>query len=149
MKTRVISGFPGVGKSTLFERSEGRGRVVLDSDSSKFSWANEAERVRHSEWPANYIQHIRENHGKAYIILVSSHDVVRDALVEAGIEFELVYPGADMKKEYIKRYVDRGNNPAFVRLLEENYDKWIEWLMKQTGCVHKPLGPGQYLADVL
>jgi hypothetical protein len=147
MKTRVISGFPGVGKSTLFGLSVNL--TVLDSDSSRFSWANEAERIRHPQWPANYIEHIRENRGKADIILVSSHDVVRDALVEAGIEFELVYPGAEMKAEYIKRYVDRGNSPAFVKLLEANYETWIAGLMNQSGCVHRPLGPGQYLSDVL
>lgn len=147
MKTRVISGFPGVGKSTLFGREENL--VVLDSDSSKFSWANEAERIRHPQWPENYIQHIRENQGRADIILVSSHDVVRDALVAAGIDFELVYPGPEMKEEYIKRYVDRGNSPEFVKLLEANYEAWIAGLMKQSGCVHRPLGPGQYLADVI
>lgn len=147
MKTRVVSGFPGVGKSTLFNRQGGL--VILDSDSSTFSWANEAERVRHPEWPTNYIDHIRENQGKADIILVSSHDEVRKALVAAGIEFELVYPGAEMKAEYIKRYVDRGSSPDFVKLLEANYEKWIEGLMGQPGCVHRPLGSGQYLSDVL
>ncbi len=147
MKARVVSGFPGVGKSTLFGRS---GNLkILDSDSSKFSWENEAERIRHPQWPTNYIDHIRENQGEADIILVSSHEEVRKALVAAGIEFELVYPGAEMKGEYIKRYVDRGNSFAFVRLLEANYEKWIEGLMEQSGCIHRPLGSGQYLSDVL
>lgn len=147
MKTRVVSGFPGVGKSTLF--GQAGNLTILDSDSSKFSWADEAERIRHPQWPANYIDHIRENQGKADIILVSSHDVVRDALIQAGIEFELVYPALEMKAEYIKRYIDRGNSPAFVKLLEVNYDVWITGLMKQTGCVHRSLRPGQYLSDVL
>ena len=149
-KTRVISGFPGVGKSTLFRSLRHLEHVtVLDSDSSKFSWENEAERIRHPQWPANYIDHIRENLRKADIILVSSHEVVRDALVKAGIEFELVYPGPEMKAEYIKRYVDRGNNPKFVEMLETNYDTWIAELMNQTGCTHLVLGPGQYLSHVL
>jgi hypothetical protein len=147
MKTRIISGFPGVGKSTLF--GQPGNLTVLDSDSSKFSWANEAGRIRHPEWPTNYIDHIRENQGRVDMILVSSHDVVRNALVEAGIEFELVYPGPDMKDEYIKRYVDRGNNPAFVKLLEANYETWIAELARQPGCIQRPLGPGQYLSDVL
>lgn len=147
MKTRVISGFPGVGKSTLFDRLANHS--VLDSDSSKFSWGDEAKRIRNPEWPSNYIKHIQENLGKVDFILVSSHDVVRNGLVEAGIEFELVYPGPEMKAEYIERYVDRGNSPAFVKLLEANYEAWIAELVQQVGCIHRPLGPGQYLSDVI
>ena len=67
----------------------------------------------------NYIEHIRENQGKADIILVSSHDVVR------------------------------GNSTAFVKLLEGNYEMWIVELMSQMGCIHRPLGSGQFLSDVL
>ena len=147
MKTRIISGFPGVGKSTLF--GQFGNLKILDSDSSKFSWENQAERIRHPQWPMNYIEHIRENQGKVDIILVSSHDVVRHALVEAGIEFELVYPGLEMKNEYISRYVDRGNSTAFVKLLEGNYEIWIAELMSQMGCIHRPLGSGQFLSDVI
>jgi adenylate kinase len=77
--TVVVSGFPGVGKSTLF--AQAKGRRILDSDSTDFSWADAAKKVRHPNWPQNYIDHIRNNLGRADIILVSSHDVVRDALV--------------------------------------------------------------------
>ncbi len=146
-ETSVVSGFPGVGKSSLFERS---GELkILDSDSSRFSWADAPNRIRHPEWPSNYIGHIRENLGKADIILVSSHDVVRNALVEAGISFVLVYPALDMKDEYIQRYVTRGNSPAFVKLLQTNYVIWIQELERQPGCKHVLLGRGQYLSDVL
>ncbi|MBI5421052.1 MAG: hypothetical protein HZA35_01935 [Parcubacteria group bacterium] len=146
-KTIVVSGFPGVGKSTLFNNPNGL--TLLDSDSSGFSWLNQAEKIRHPEWPANYIQHIRENLGKVDLIFVSSHDVVRDALVEAGIQFTLVYPGLDMKDEYIQRYIQRGNAGAFVALLQANYEIWIHDLMKQEHCTHVVLQPGQYLADVI
>lgn len=147
MRKLVISGFPGVGKSWLFGNPNGL--TVADSDSSNFSWANAAEKIRHPEWPSNYIQHIREKRDETDIIFVSTHKEVRDAMVVAAIPFILVYPSPDMKEEYIKRYVDRGNAPGFVHLLEQNYETWIAELQAQTNCTHVVLGPGQYLADVL
>ena len=142
----VVSGFPGVGKTTLFSKNEGL--VLLDSDSSKFSWEDAANRVRHSEWPANYISHILENMNSADAIFVSSHQEVRDALVANDLAFVLVYPGLEMRDEYIQRYKDRGNKSFFVALLEENYEEWIQGLMEQQHCVHVVLKPGQYLSDV-
>jgi len=111
-KTLVISGFPGIGKSHFFRKN--KDKVVLDSDSSKFSWIEKG--IRHPDFPNNYIKYIKENLayinplgvGKADIILVSSHKNVRDALVENDIPFTLVYPSRDIKEEYLQRYKDRG-----------------------------------------
>ncbi len=122
---------------------------VLDSDSTNFSWSDETKTQRNPEWPQNYITHIQENRDTSDLLLVSSHDVVRTALVEAGIPFTLVYPSLDMKDEYIQRYIQRGNNESFVALLEANYEKWITELMAQQGCTHVVLKSGEYLSDVL
>lgn len=143
----VICGFPGIGKTTLLDRV-GKS-TILDSDSSNFSWANQAKNERNPDWPGNYIDYIKKNHDKADVILVSSHDVVRNALVNAGIKFTLVYPSLQMREEYIKRYKDRGNDEKFVKLLETNYENWIKELMAQKGCTHVVLQSGQYLSDVI
>jgi hypothetical protein len=82
-------------------------------------------------------------------ILVSSHKDVRDALVKKGIPYVLVYPNRDIKDEYIKRYKDRGNNDAFVDLLDKNWDNWMDEMDNQEGCSKVKLGSGQYLTDVI
>lgn len=144
MKTKVYSAFPGVGKTTYFNSTD---RNVLDSDSSKFDKKN---------FPTNYIEHIERNieDPKVDKILVSSHKDVRDALVKKGIPFVLVYPDRSLKDEYIKRYKNRGNNDAFVELLEKNWDMWMDemdGMNPQEGqSLYKvKLGPGQYLTDVI
>ena len=70
----------------------------------------------------NWFEHIEKNIEDPSVdkILVSSHKDVRDALVKKGIPFVLVYPNKDIKDEYIQRYKDRGNNDAFVELLDKN-----------------------------
>jgi len=137
-QTRLISAFPGCGKSHLF-RNKGT-RTILDSDSSKFN---------KDYFPENYMQHIKNNMGKADIILISSHDVVRDALVENELPFTLVYPDRSIKEEYIQRYKDRGNEDSFVKLLQENWDNWMDGMENQKGCDHIKLQKGQYLSDVI
>ena len=135
--TKIYVGFPAVGKSHFYKYSKLK---VLDSDSSKFD---------KDYFPENYIKYIKNNIGKVDIILISSHDIVRDALVEEGIEFNLVYPNITLKNEYIQRFKDRGSNETFIKLINENWNDWITQLQNQNGCKKIELIKGQYLSDVV
>ena len=143
-QTKIISGFPAVGKSVLTKQSN---LVVLDSDSSLFSWIKKGE--RHPDFPGNYIQHIKENVGKADYILVSSHDNVRSALKENNIDYTLVYPSIELKNEYIKRYKDRGNEESFISFIDSKWNEFIEDIEKETHPTMLKLVENQYLSDVL
>ncbi|QDJ96388.1 hypothetical protein Xoosp13_202 [Xanthomonas phage Xoo-sp13] len=116
IKGKVICGFPGIGKSALFKELKDSDYKVLDSDSSTFP---------KSDFPNNYIKHIKDKQEDGYTILASSHDVVRDALLKEEMMFTLVYPDKSLKKEYLKRYADRGSQESFIKLLDSNWDKWI------------------------
>lgn len=118
--TLLISGFPGVGKTSLYQKSSGD-FIILDSDSSTFDKA---------EFPNNYIRHIKENIGKVDIILVSSHKDVRLALESNNIEFFLVYPNIGLKDEYLERYKKRGSTQAFIDLISKNWELWINEIIE-------------------
>jgi hypothetical protein len=138
----IISGFPGIGKSELF-KIYGEGKVS-DSDSSKFP---------KDAFPANYIAHIKDlitNSNKKYI-LISSHKVVRDALIAEGIPFFLVYPNENCKDEYINRYIQRGSPEAFVNLLSNNFNSFVQECKttNSPNVTHIELSNSQYLSDVL
>ena len=141
---KVVAGFPGVGKSVLFKNSN---LNVLDSDSSKFSWIEPG--VRHPDFPQNYINHIKVNIGVADIILVSSHDVVRKALAESGIEYYLVYPDISLKEEYLDRYRQRGNDEKFIALLKSKWEEFILSIEEETFPTLLKLSSNQYLSDVI
>ena len=136
--TLVISAFPGCGKSHFFRTNSDK--IVLDSDSSKFD---------KSDFPRNYIEHIKSNIGKVDFIMVSSHKEVREALVNNKIDFTLVYPDILIKDEYIQRYKDRNSSESFIKLLNDNWENWIEELENQIGCKKIKLQEGQYLSDVI
>ena len=135
--SNIVSGFPGIGKSSVFRDERLR---VADSDSSTFD---------KTQFPANYIEHIQKTAPTVDFIMVSSHDVVRAALVEQGMPFVLVYPSRDQKTDYLKRYVERGSPAAFIKLMDEKWDDFLAQCEQQTGCIHVVLQPGQYLADVI
>lgn len=162
----VLSAFPGCGKSEIFKRATELGLKpcfvefdettnmynlavaktfgipVFDSDSSKFDKA---------AFPGNYISHIQNvlNTFDDVVILVSSHDNVREAMREAGIEYHLVYPQLELKGEYIERYKGRGSPDAFVNMMDE---KWVDFI---ESCENDPtphkhaLGEGEFLVDYL
>lgn len=152
--TQIISAFPGTGKTEYWGRSNFMYSLdpadkVLDSDSTK--WSKLEDGSLNPEFPENYIQHINDNIGKVGVILVSSHENVRQALVDANIPFWLVYPYDDpfTKKEYIERYVARGSVPAFIDLVHSNWSDWITSCDLQKGCRKNQLGPDSYLSDVM
>jgi uncharacterized glyoxalase superfamily protein PhnB len=149
-KTKVISAFPGTGKSHLTASHDGEG-AVLDSDSSDYSWVHKEDgsKERNPEFPGNYIDHIVHNIGTASLILVSTHEDVRDALVNHGIEFTLVYPDQTLKDEYLQRFRDRGSPDGFVDLMDKNWDTFIGQLQDQEGATHVQLQAGQHLSDIV
>jgi len=154
----VLSAFPGTGKTTLFETVEGFKKpdssekpsyipVILDSDSSKFSWIRPGE--RHPDFPNNYIEHIKENLATADVILTSTHKVVRDALREAGINFTIVFPLTNCKEHYLQRYIDRGSPESFVNLMDNNWDNFIAELEEDPNPEKLRLVENHFIKDLM
>lgn len=150
--TKIISGFPGIGKSFLFNESllKKKNITILDSDSSKFSWIiKDGVKQRNPDFPLNYVQHIKENTGKVDYILVSSHEEIRSALLTMNIPFTLVYPKISCKNVYIERYKERGSPESFIELVKNNWDAWINALDSALATNKVVLSGNQYLSDIL
>ena len=143
MHTQIISAFPGTGKTHYSNNNYN----ILDSDSSSFSWLSKG--VRNKNFPSNYISHIGERIGDYLIIFVSSHESVRSGLSKFGINFTLVYPHYDLKKEYLERFKIRGNDLHFIKMIDENWDKFFTQLINQKSCNHRILLSGEYITSVL
>lgn len=132
MKTKIISAFPGTGKSHFHRNNP---TISIDSDSSLFSWIYiNNEKVRNPEFPSNYIKHIKENINKTNYIFVSSHKEVRQALHEANLDFYLVYPNINQLELYISKYENRGSPKEFINLVKNNWNNWISELQEETNC---------------
>lgn len=151
-ETKIISAFPACGKSYYYEKYNSKDFVVLDSDSSHFSWVKDENGdntdVRNPLFPNNYINHIKSNLGKADIIFVSSHEVVLDALEDNSIEYSIVTPTIDLKEEWLKRFVERGNNEGFISFLSKNFENFVKSLQERNANI-VALKSEQFIEDVM
>lgn len=143
MKSKlVISGFPGIGKSHFFcDNPNGyKGHLISDSDSSTFDKAH---------FPQNYIDHIKSllSDENDRIILVSSHESVRKAMKDNGIEYLVIVPLYTGYTEYINRYKERGSSPEFINLMENNFDKFLDSCIDEENSYF--LYSDWYLSDFL
>ena len=100
MRTKIVSAFPGMGKTTYHKNNP---KTTLDSDSSGFSWViNESgEKVRNSEFPQNYINHIKENipNEKFDISLKVSFDNIQEDLNKLDNENKELKDPIDIPKD--------------------------------------------------
>ena len=86
MNTKIIAGFPGIGKTYLYnliQKDTTKRFSAIDSDSSTFD---------KKDFPKNYMEHILGNVGKVDLIFISSHKEIRDALTASGIPYNLIFP---------------------------------------------------------
>lgn len=138
--TKIISGFPGIGKSYLTQTSD---LVVSDSDSSKFD---------KQYFPENYIDHISliTKAGNYDYVLVSSHKEVRELLAKDHKYF-LVYPDASLKEEYMERYRRRGSPQPFLDLMDKNFENFVAECkdFQHPNVTHVVLQKDETLKDVL
>ena len=159
----IISGFPGIGKSTIAAPVETNqdvdvllqgnpelaGLTFHDSDSSKFSWSEPG--VRHPDWPQNYLEHIQSIDGENQIVFVSTHAEVRHALHHASMPFMVVAPHPGDKDIYLQRYLQRGSSEGFVNLLTAQWDNWLKELAREAPMpmMTFQLRPESFLLDQL
>lgn len=159
----VISAFPGSGKSTISNNAEQYGlkkafvswderegveimipktfgTPVFDSDSSIFP---------KDGFPNNYVEHIKGllRDYPDCVIMVSSHDNVREALRNEGIDYILVYPQRELKGDYLERYEQRGSPEAFIKLMDDKWNDFIDSCESDPSTSKRVLSEGEYLVD--
>ena len=105
-------------------------------------------------WPNNYIDaiikeatnvvDIPEGIKPQKIIYISTHKEVLGVLSARGIYFDAVCPRT--KDIYIQRYIDRGNNGAFVALLQQKFEDFVSDL--KNSDAHLIYFTDGYLSDI-
>lgn len=105
----IICGFPGTGKSTMAKFSQW---VDLESTPFKKNWILYAEVAKHMS-------------DNGYTVMVSTHEEMLNALEQIEVRYVVVIPPITDKATYLNRYSMRGNTYDFIRLLDENWEKWI------------------------
>ena len=105
----IICGFPGTGKSVMAKFSQW---VDLESTPFKKNWLLYAEVAKHMS-------------DNGYTVMVSTHEEMLNALEQIEAHYVVIIPPITDKATYLDRYNMRGNTYDFIRLLDENWEKWI------------------------
>lgn len=141
--TIIISAFPCCGKSTYANMHDDS----IDLESSHYS--KKVDGTPNPEFPGNYINiikyHLVNNNWK--YMFVSSHKIVRDALKADGIKFYSLYPVKERKLEVIELCKKRGNTEQFIKILEENFDQWVDEMSQEP--MSYGLGANEFISDDL
>lgn len=139
--TKIISAFPGTGKSYLTKRyvdGIDKDIIMVDSDSSKYSWLHNKNRnktkTRNPNFIEDYMNSIKEEiKNKPDIIFTSTHEDILNAIHnDPSLRFRhmVILPDISLKDTYIQRYKDRlieqPDHPLTnIKLIEDNWEKWL------------------------
>ena len=136
MKTLIIRGYPGVGKTYVGKKYNN----IVDLESSDYKWIYD-DRVKNMEkelrksttykklnpkWPSNYIEQIKSLIGQVDVILLAPDEDIRVALDKNNIGYSICIPDKTCKMEYYNRFVRRGNTKEFIDVRINNFDTRIE-----------------------
>jgi len=134
--TRIVSAFPGTGKTFLCQRSC---KNLIEKECWKYIGAN---------FPHNCVEAIKDQIGKADVIFISTNKIVLDILISDGVSLIAIYPEAKLKKDYLKRYAARGDQPGFIKMMDDNWSNWIQELDERDDCLKKILKKGEYILNM-
>lgn len=111
MAAILISAFPGLGKTYLYQHYKDRLKI-LDLNTGRFEG---------DDFPGNYIAEIEKRLNDYDLILLSSDRNVRYALNDAGLDFDLFFPSKERKNELIEIYVTNRKSRDFIMNLDHNF----------------------------
>ena len=135
MNSIIVCGYSGIGKTVFAQKCIS----AVDIDSATIP--------KDDHFSERYMSRILAYIGQYEYILVSTHPKLRDALAKAGWSVVLVYPQRHLKREYLRRYLARGNSYAYAKLIERQWDEQIAALESETRFPAIVLSSGEYLSD--
>ena len=123
----IVIGYQGIGKSSL----AGRDHKYIDLESGNF-WV---DGKRADDWYRPYCQIAEHLSQQGYTVFTSSHEVVRNQLMNSTEVVVLAYPSLKLKNLWIdkleNRYRDTGLEKDYKALMnaKDRYDENIQELI--------------------
>lgn len=155
----IISAFAGSGKTTAEKEIDN----AIDLESSDFQWTYPKgtttdveerkgilERKKNPNFVKDYVDSIDAANESYDYIFISSQPSVLEELESRNIPYSVAYPSIESKNEYIERYKNRGNNAQFIKLMDKNFETFVNSMRNNEKAVHHiQIKEGQYLLDAI
>lgn len=182
MSATIISALPGAGKSTAIKQLNDEGFTVSDSDSRDYNFlmkdgnyidydgnvvTDKDKRIKHPDFPDNYITEILKRTRDHDYVFVLSHQEVREALDKKDIPYVFVTYERSMLSEVVSRIMTRNNGKGIDPIIAEVVkSEWGDWMDEadRLECedtddtvlsyipgepINVRLSTGQFMADVI
>lgn len=101
----IISGFTGIGKSTIANSSTKR---IIDLESSDFNKAD-------NTWYETYCKVAKRLSDQGYIVFVSCHSDVRNWFKYHNIPYVVIYPEKDLENEWTMKLQKRYDKTKLIK----------------------------------
>lgn len=128
----IYVGYQGIGKSSIAGKNN-----CIDLESGNF-WVD-GERI--DNWYKIYCNIAEHLSNQGYKVFMSSHKIVREELINRGIEFTVICPSLTLKEQWINRLkarFDRTRNTKDFKALknaEEMYEENIKDLTSEKNTI--------------
>lgn len=148
----IITGYQGIGKSTLAKRRED----IIDLESSCFwKYDENGNKTRPDDWYIYYCQMAEHLSKQGYIVFVSCHPEVREWLEKNRTEkFCAIFPHKSIKDAWINRlreryyYTRSEKDLKALEHAEKFYDKDIDRLMYECSYGIEWYSNAQYIETI-
>lgn len=130
--------FPGVGRTYLMDEYSMVANIVnLNPDTTQENYVDA------------YIEDILEAEKSYDYVLVNTYPEVRRALKEKGINYNVVYPSINQRKQYYDRYTNKGKSIQYAETMIKNWRNLINELdSDQDAIILYTLQSNEYLSSV-
>lgn len=155
----IIAAYAGTGKS-FFARKYPNEAIDLcsmpytwllaDSSGGEYEGGKGAKYLlSNPAYPDNYIAAILDAQKKyKYVLIPSNIWLLMTLELEYDLPIILCYPAIDLKDEYVKRYIQRGNSSEFIGIFAGDWENRIHNLTVNADCSRIVLNSGMFLTDV-
>lgn len=148
VKTHIVAGTPGVGKSIT---ARTLGTTALDLDGKPYKYLEESNRLN-PDWPHNYCEAIKEAWlSEVYsFVFVSAEPFVLSTLERMEVPYTLVYPDESRREEFCRRIAASEDASAFATGQLDRWDAWIDlYEYSFNPSSSRKLPPAEDLIDIL
>lgn len=84
------------------------------------------------------------------IVFVDASTVVRNKLNENNVDYDIFYPSAERRGEFIENQVRKRTKPTVIRDLDKNFEKWVDEIEndESPNCYkHKLSNQGEFIGN--
>lgn len=119
----IISSFIGCGREYLKNTHGNKVKIFDAVEEIPLTDVDEATNQDLLEECYNKVMSVVDEYD---VVFIPSNKAIRDIFNENGVDYDIFYPSADRRNEFIENQVRKRTKPNIIRTLDKNFEKWVD-----------------------